>query len=562
MSRGRRRSYLGSDKFARAFNELTQEILRVSDIDALLSGALDILLAPLSVEDAIFAEHAPTAQPSWTLRASPGRGGEVFAALIDELTPQLTRLRELYGTLQASVPPVVLPLRLSSPVFPARTVRGMAALVPGAVPCTGVIAVFSADKRAFREEEARFLHESACLVALALRALGARTASPVEAFPKERRRELEMLRHELAATKARLDDEVSHHLRDRETLAETERKCNTLFETTLTGIYVAKGGRIINCNERFARIFGYIREELAEGAISIDDLLPRPVEGGPPGATAGEDADLIVASQTKGGERIWLKKSTADVYEGGEALVLGNVIDVTDQVRVRDELRLLSTRLLNAQEQERKRVAFDLHDGIGQSLSAIKFGIEHILEDLCLEGILPEKEIERLERLINKVQAAMDEVRNISAHLRPPMLDDLGLVATINWFIREFERVYPRIRVSKEIELEEKDIPDGAKLPVFRIIQEASNNVARHAGASEMRLSLARTQEGIQLRVEDNGRGFVPGLEQTRQKGVGLNSMRERAVLSGARFAVSSAVGQGTSIDVLWPESDSGVFSG
>ena len=137
--------------------------------------------------------------------------------------------------------------------------------------------------------------------------------------------------------------------------------------------------------------------------------------------------------------------------------------------------------------------------------------------------------------------------------LRPSMLDDLGILVTLNWFCREFEKVYSTIRVEKQIRIEEEEIPQPLKIILYRIIQEAFNNMAKHSKGNHVALSLESNDGGIVLRIEDNGQGF--DLEEVRKRyrrGMGLSSMRERAELTGGSFFVESVRGKGTTLRVSW----------
>jgi signal transduction histidine kinase len=240
-----------------------------------------------------------------------------------------------------------------------------------------------------------------------------------------------------------------------------------------------------------------------------------------------------------------------------EPLILGSVIDVTAQKNAEDGLRCskrelgaLSEKLLMAQEAERKRIALELHDGIGQSLSAIKFGVESALQ-ACGEAT-PQQNGKYLQSVVDKLRDAINEVRSISMGLRPSMLDDLGLVATLGWFCREFESLYPKIRIKKRVELEEFEIPDVLKIVVFRIVQEALNNIGKHAGASAVSVELARTGGTLKLRIEDDGRGISSEAFRVA-KGLGLSSMKERAKLSSGRLTVDTGHDAGTVVQVVWP---------
>jgi PAS domain S-box-containing protein len=218
------------------------------------------------------------------------------------------------------------------------------------------------------------------------------------------------------------------------------------------------------------------------------------------------------------------------------------------------ELRHLSSRLLTVQEKERKRVAQELHDSIGQTLTAIKFGIEGALHQGS--GQMDPAVKRSLEALIATVQSGIEEARKIMMDLRPSILDDLGILATLRWFCREFEKIYTGIRVSREIRINERDVPEPLKIVIYRVIQEAFHNASKHSGADRLVLSLARKNGRLRLSVRDNGRGFDPkrkGDGPASAGGVGLGSMKERVEVSGGIFAVESGRGAGTTLTASWP---------
>jgi len=149
------------------------------------------------------------------------------------------------------------------------------------------------------------------------------------------------------------------------------------------------------------------------------------------------------------------------------------------------------------------------------------------------------------------IQQSLDEVRRIGMNLRPALLDDLGLLPTLGWFIREYQKTYPSIRVEKQTEIEETQVPDPLKAVIYQILQEAMNNIAKHSKANLVSISLMRNKDDrIELVIEDNGIGFDM---KSIKKGLGLGSMRERAELSIGSFDIESVKGKGTKIRVSWP---------
>ena len=240
--------------------------------------------------------------------------------------------------------------------------------------------------------------------------------------------------------------------------------------------------------------------------------------------------------------------------------VSGVFFDINEHKRTEEalrksekELRILSSQLLTAEETERKRIARELHDSIGQALSAIKFRVENTIEEFRKDPLA--SNIESLEPIIPLTQKTIEEVRRIVKDLRPSILDDLGILATIAWFCREFQNIYSTVSISREITVAEKDIPVSLKTYLYRIMQEALNNVAKHSQADHVRLCLKKTNGRIELLIEDNGQGFNYGkavYHKNSMKGFGLASMKERAELSGGACTIKSAKGDGTSIRVLW----------
>jgi signal transduction histidine kinase len=213
----------------------------------------------------------------------------------------------------------------------------------------------------------------------------------------------------------------------------------------------------------------------------------------------------------------------------------------------------LSAMLMTMQETERKRIAGDLHDSIGQSLSALRFGIGAALDGLRKGNIQVAGNI--LEKLAAQAEATIVEVQRIAMDLRPAMLDDIGLVSTLAWFCREFQTIHPDLALNTDIEVDERDIAPTLRTNIFRLIQEALSNIVKHAGASEILLRLRRTECELHLVVADNGTGSAPERSvrgSAAGTGAGLKGMRERAEISGGRFSLVSVPARGTTICVAW----------
>ena len=349
-----------------------------------------------------------------------------------------------------------------------------------------------------------------------------------------------------------------------EALKESEQKYSTLVEDALIGVYIIKDGIIEFANDKFAAIYGYDKDELI-GMRSLDLVYPEDrdqIREMRAKRLKGEKvpSEYEIRGLRKNGDTIWVMRSFSLInYKDGPA-ISGIVSDMTKRRMAEQalwesgkELRIISNQLLSAEEKERKRIARELHDGIGQALSAIKFSVENSLSQLRKET--DHSELKPLEAVIPLTQKTIEEVRRIVKDLRPSILDDLGILATINWSCREFQDIYAGIRINREIDIQEADIPSPLKTVIYRILQEALNNVAKYSQADLVQLALEKSDCGIELKIQDNGVGF--DLAKTislkpSQRGFGLASMRERAELSGAVFDIVSTVGKGTAIRVKW----------
>jgi signal transduction histidine kinase len=240
--------------------------------------------------------------------------------------------------------------------------------------------------------------------------------------------------------------------------------------------------------------------------------------------------------------------------EALEAQIIERKIIEAELRRSEEEFRRLSRRILEALEADRQLVAKELHDSIGASLAAIKFSLEEKLAQIERSST---REAVSLESILGYLVDTIKETKRIAAQLRPATLDDLGLLSTISWYIREFSLLFSHINVALKIDLAEEDIPTRQKIVFYRIIQETMNNAAKHGRPDTIRIHLAKGPDGLTLCVEDNGRGFDAQqqiLSSTDPlSGYGLQGMRERAEICGGRFEVSSQIGSGTRVYVQLP---------
>lgn len=219
-----------------------------------------------------------------------------------------------------------------------------------------------------------------------------------------------------------------------------------------------------------------------------------------------------------------------------------------------NELLRLSAQHMTIQENERRRIAADLHDGLGQSLGLVMVSLEN-LANLLSRGE-PEEAAECLDRLKPRVRNTLDELRRIAMNLRPATLDSLGILATLSWHLREIEAACPGIKIERSFSVDEADVPIELRTPIYRILQEAGSNAIKHGGADRITVRLCQARGALELVIEDNGKGFDPdALTGGQNRGLGLQNMRERAELSCGIYDITSAPGKGTRVRVRWPAS-------
>jgi general secretion pathway protein G len=266
------------------------------------------------------------------------------------------------------------------------------------------------------------------------------------------------------------------------------------------------------------------------------------------GARPTADLAVIVLSDIT-----TLHNIQADLHAMNEQLEVRIEARTRELNASRDELSMLSTQLMTTQENERKRIAQELHDSIGQSLSAIKYSLERAVEMTHNEETNAIREL--LRTTIRRVQQTLESIRSIAMNLRPSLLDDLGAVSAVRWFCREFNEVYARIRIHTDIAVTDGAVPEPLATPIFRTVQELLNNVARHAQASNVFVSMRSDAARLTLEISDDGIGFDPQDVHggSVAGGHGLSGLRERATNAGGTFSLNSRRGCGTVVRVGWP---------
>ena len=280
---------------------------------------------------------------------------------------------------------------------------------------------------------------------------------------------------------------------------------------------------------------------------ALSATLRRVPSGGPHQGPRQIDLAVIVLSDVT-----QLLSIQADLRQLNEQLEARIEARTSELNFSRAELSRLSGQLMSAQEEDRRRIAQELHDSIGQSLGAIKYLLERAVQMNRAQDMQSQQTL--LRSTISRVQQTIESARTIAAHLRPSILDDLGAVSAVRWFCREFGEVYTHIKIHTAISATDADIPENLGTPIFRFVQEALNNVAQHARAKNVFVSILCDDGSLTLEVRDDGVGFDLGqVHEFAGGGLGLSGLRERAAKSGGKFLLRSKRRSGTVVRVGWP---------
>jgi signal transduction histidine kinase len=214
-----------------------------------------------------------------------------------------------------------------------------------------------------------------------------------------------------------------------------------------------------------------------------------------------------------------------------------------------ESIRQLAQRLEDVREEERARIAREIHDELGQQLTGLKMDISWTEKGLRAGDV--GEAADKMQEALGLLDKAIQTVRKIATDLRPSILDDLGLLAALEWQAHEFGK-RSGIRAIFHTTEEEVDVSPRIAISLFRICQESLTNVARHSGAEEVMIQFRRDGDRLILRIEDDGKGFDPD-EKSWNKSLGLIGMKERSLMIGGQLEIKSQPGEGTSLTVSLP---------
>ena len=347
----------------------------------------------------------------------------------------------------------------------------------------------------------------------------------------------------------------------KEALQTSEQSYRELFDGALDAIWVNDlEGNILKANRATSRLTGLSNLELSEG--NIKDFLSR------------QSLKKIMATRNRlnedfeslgkpykqhvirrDGTELTVMCTTRPIFNDGQLVAFQNIAwDISEQARMQENLRYYMQQVTIAQEEERKRIARDLHDDIAQSLLLVMQGLDMLSS--TKRPKLTNTQLKRyLEKLRNQAVDALEAVRRCAQDMRPRIIDDLGLVAALEWLTDDLSQ-YGEIDARAEITGEERNIPGEVQLLLFRIAQEALNNVRKHAQATRALLKMDFNDDSLTLVISDNGVGFkVPKLlgDLAGIGKLGLTGMQERTKLIGGKLTIESEQGKGTTVTVKMP---------
>ncbi len=321
-----------------------------------------------------------------------------------------------------------------------------------------------------------------------------------------------------------------------------------------------RSGNVVSWNPGAERAKGYSADEIVGCHFSIfytdED------------AEAGQPARLLAAAKAQGhvedqgwrirkdGTRFWAHVViTAVQDEQGELIGFAKITrDLTESLRLQELERVAADTALvqQAQENERKRIARELHDDLGQRISALKMTLS--LHETEVQRYIPRDGLGSLtgvRDLADQIDAMAAAMRRLAADLRPPILDDLGLAAAVQWMAEKFEQHYG-VSTRCQIEIEDVHLNDLATISLFRVVQEALTNVARHAEAAEVSITLRSDGQNCHVRIRDDGGGLPIGWK-LRPDAFGMRGMRERIAQLGGDLSVDGRPGAGVTVSARVP---------
>jgi PAS domain S-box-containing protein len=357
--------------------------------------------------------------------------------------------------------------------------------------------------------------------------------------------------------------DVTGRVKAEEEQSRLTRRLSGLLDSAMDGIItIDENQNIILYNQAAEKIFGWSGEQ-AMGR-SLEMLIPERFRAGHLQHVRHFAATGVTSRRMGGGTVIYGLRSNGEEFpmdasisqlDTAEGKLLTVILrDVTERVKAQEDLAAFAAEASAIREQEKSRVARELHDELAQSLTALK------MDTLWLKGNLqdsPAAAEQKLAGMLAMLDASVAATRRIAADLRPLLLDDLGLMPAIEWLVQNFEQ---RSGIPCVLDADEDlELDEPYATGVFRIVQESLVNVAKHSAATQVRVAVVRTESDMLLSVRDNGVGFSPTASR-KPNSLGLAGLRERAQLLKGTISIQSEPGQGTVVEARIPVSGTGAL--
>ena len=359
--------------------------------------------------------------------------------------------------------------------------------------------------------------------------------------------------------------EVTDRKKAEEQLCEERETFSSILHNAPYGIFLHDpGGNLLFLNPEATNITGYAMEDIPRGKDWFANAYPdqeyqKLVFDTWKHGVSAKSVDKTFTVHCKDGTNKEIEFRSFKMADGKAVTMFKDITlrrRAEDEVRnSREELRTLTAHIQSVREVERTRIAREIHDELGQALTCIKMDLSEIREEYGPALSKKDMLLSKTQSLLELVDSTIDVVRRIAADLRPSILDDLGLVAAVEWFLQDFRK---RTGIRCELKTPAKmiihrDIATAA----FRILQESLTNVARHARADEVKITLGKRKEELLLKIKDNGKGIVKS-EISNQRSFGIMGMRERVLLFEGRISIVGRAGKGSAVTVFIPMKQTG----
>ena len=351
--------------------------------------------------------------------------------------------------------------------------------------------------------------------------------------------------------------DITERKRAYEVLQESEERYRQLYNNASDAVMIfdADTNQFEDANPATLNLFGYSKEEFAKR--TVEDISAE--------KERTRDAVAKIKKGSSGGNYVplrYFKKKNGIVFPGeiyagsfiskGRKKIIGAVRDITNRLQAEEAIRALSFSLLTAQEMERKRIASDLHDDLGQDLAVLKIRIKN------LQNKLPNNQDElkeEYEKTLNYTDQIVKKVRKLSHGLTPIILGDFGLTASLQSLTDDFSE-YSSAKIKRNIADIDWLFPPGVEITIYRIFQEIFNNIQKHSRAGNVDIEIKRVSNNVYFEIKDDGKGFdhkKMELNTFNKEGIGLATMNERVRMLGGSFEIQSQLNKGTKILFMIP---------